>query len=111
MKKLSELYTIFLAFYKTLPTDLNLKFICNAMGEMKTTSNITEEEYTKMFAHFRSQKPTEQLHPEFLTDVASYISSLNQPWWYLMGKNQTEGITVREKFIEKMISITKEQNI
>lgn len=81
------------------------------MGEMKLTSNITEEEYTRLFAHFKSQKPTEQLHPEFLLRIACYMSTPNQPWWYLMASNQKEGIAIRERFIEKMILITKEQNI
>ncbi len=111
MRNLSQLYIILLDFYNNLRLDSNLKYICNAIGEMKVTSVITEEEYVKLFAHFKSQKPTKELNSEFLTNIACLMSTPNQPWWYLSAQYMKEGVELRQRFIQKMISTTKQQNI
>lgn len=105
-RNLSELYTIVLDYRKTLTLGDANQFICNAIEMCRIKGLISKEELTKLFKHFKKNRPTSKLHRDFYKSPIT-VSSYNSAWWYLVGEHIEEGVTIRDRFLEKLIRITK----
>lgn len=101
MRKLHELYEI---LYDEIEDYYCIPCLCRQIRELKIYDYYTDTEYEYIYTHFKSQRPTRHNNWEFYYH-ASYQDSTY--WW-----NQTEDATEQRKlFIQKMIQITKEQDI
>lgn len=102
-RNLSELYSIVLDYRKTLTLGDSNQFICNAIEMCNSECLISKEEFSKLFRHFRKNRPTSKLHREFY-NLPTYTRS--SAWWHLCGDCK-EGVVIRDRFLEKLIRITK----
>ncbi len=105
-RNLSELYTIVLNYRKTLSLGDGNQFICNAIEMCNTKKLISNEEGEILFEHFQSNRPSSNLHSEFF-ETSLYLGDRYSAWWNLCGKETAEGVAIRDRFLEKMIKITK----
>ena len=97
MRSLHELYTI---LYDEIKDKYYIGGLCN---EIKLLSNniINDLEYNNLLQHFKSQKPNETLHAEFLKSETWCGTFF---WWE---KEENYNPINRKAFIKKMIEITK----
>lgn len=95
MRTLHELYLVLWDEIK----DKN--YIHGLCVEIQYLNNISFEECTILFKHFESQKPNENLHPEFLK-CGTWKGGFY--WWD--DKERFNPIN-RKAFVKKMIEITK----
>ena len=65
---------------------------------------LTSAEYTKVLLHFRKNKPTATLHPEFYKHPYFGKNTKKQDWWNFMCKETRQQ---QRLFIKKMIRITR----
>lgn len=99
MRKLHELYALVLV---DLQRTEKFFFICWVLDEFLDGKIITDDEFLLIMSHFNENKPNEKQHVMF-TKNKSWNGGL--AWW-----DGYEFIQ-REKFINKMIRITKKKNI
>ena len=97
MRTLNELYIILLDRLNI--TQIN--FICIHINRLFDDDIINLKEKRILFKHFRSQRPTVNLHDEFIVEDFHLINYVDGAWW---GSDNRE---TRIKFLKKMIEITK----
>src|SRR5690606_21176895 len=74
-RSLHKLYKI---LYKKIKYKKELGSLCGCIYRMLYDKCITDVEYYKLLSHFKSQKPTEDLHSEF---YYHFTYSGQQFWW------------------------------
>ena len=97
MKTLNELYTIFYNKIKDKPC---IYALCYEIGLLYEKDLITQPEYWKLFDHFKANKPTKDLHPEFIKSD-TWNGSI---WWW--NDNENTLPIHRKAFVQKMKLIT-----
>ena len=98
MKTLNELYIIFYNEIKDKPC---IYALCHEITDLYAKDLINLPEYNKLFNHFKKNKPTRNLHPEFRR---SNTWTGNTWWW-----NEDEDINPinRKAFVKEMELITR----
>lgn len=94
MRTLNELYRILKEKGETS------RFICIRIEFLIDLEIISTPEYYTLINHFKSQKPTKELHSEFYYNESFEGGAA---WWNTFG----DGIKQRKLFIDKMIKITE----
>lgn len=107
-RKLHELYPILIK--EVEKHDPVWLFICNRIDGLYQNSIISEEEMELLENHFKSQKPSESCHPEFLKSKVWQDSSC---WWETPSDLETcmKSKRQRLRFLRKLLKETKKQNI
>lgn len=100
MKKLHKLYKILLDYY----TEVKGGYVCM---KIEFYLDIPPSERILLLQHFKSQKPTENLHPEFYNHPLFIKHSTANSAWWVSFSDPAGGKQVRIEFIKKMIEITK----
>ena len=98
MRTLNKLYTIFYNEIKGKPC---IYALCHEIGLLYEKDLITQPEYWKLFTHFKANKPTRNLHPEFRR---SNTWTGNTWWW---NKDEYINPINRKAFVKKMELITR----
>ncbi len=86
--------------------------ICSSMRMLMINKQITPETYDRVVEHFRTQRPTTELHPEFYFHY-TYQKDLSTSLWWRNDDFKTGDVeiifmrTQRILFLAKLIEITK----
>jgi len=107
MKSKKELYKIILDEYIIITnkdnTEIRNYFICNHIQNIFNKDIITLEEFTTILRDFQANKPSLELHEEFLIED---MWQDGDAWWWLSYQGELQyGIDIRTKFLEKLVDI------
>ena len=100
-RSIKELYVRLLVELQTQP----FICICWVIDNLYALDKINSSEYTRLTNHFKENKPTKQLHPEFYNH-SLYIGDKSAYWWRTYVRGGESSKKVRIDFIQKMIKIT-----
>ena len=101
MKTLNELYIILWNQIKDVDY---INGLCGEIDSLCGCEKITISENCKLSKHFIKNKPTKNLHSEFLKND----TWIGTAWWWNAFENKNP--KNRKDFIKKMMKITKPRN-
>lgn len=98
-KSLYELYSILHTSIKSRP--FIFEGICNNINRLYHTGVFTEAEHGRLMEHFKSQRPSPELHPEY------YVETGNDFWF----TRDARGRHTRQIFVSKLRYIAANEKI
>jgi hypothetical protein len=98
-----DINTLYLLLYKYISIKTRIQSLCTEISLMKQDRWINENEYNILKEHFRKQRPSNELHPEFFNNEVQNLLVNLVYWWPAFHCDQE-----RKDFVLKMIHITKE---
>ena len=101
MRNLNKLYAI---LWNEIKDRTYIVSLCYEICELRKNEKITAFEYVELWPHFHKNKPTKNLHSEFLKSD-TWIGGI---WWWK--KEENKNPKNRKAFIQKMMKITKPKN-
>ena len=98
MRTLNELHSI---LYNEIKDRVYISGLCFEINRLCDLNKITDNEYKKLYKHFKKNKPNKKLHSKFLKSD-TWVGGTY--WW--TDKENNDPVN-RIRFIEEMVKITK----
>ena len=98
MRTLNKLYTI---LWNEIKDRSSIYSLCHEIDCLYKYKIITHSERRKLWTHFHKNKPTKNLHSEFLKND----TWIGTAWWW--NSKESSNPINRKAFVQKMIKITK----